>query len=814
MKSSFNIPTELWTLEEQLKAKQPYAVIIVNTTGVDDKTFAENYPTRVTVKEFTFNAEVGEYEESSFKFDKLVDCGKEARNFAITRANSEDEEGKKGYDAFEDAGIDKDEYIKGTKVLEQEAFKTEFERYLAALQDHKAMLITNGGTQFSIDYLKKIDCEKQLVEMRNNGKMIGSTPIAQQYRTAHDISAKISTLADVATMLSDKPIGKEQLKGADPKIRTINSLVVKDGIDAGLLKNDWEVFYKRQQADIAEDMSRKGRKEYENKTYAKKIESLYTQKDRNTGKPVIDVEKIKDRESDCDLSTLFKAIENAEGKKGVIFMQAATTGIVDDKPFPKNLGLPIQFSALVYDFDKGMISPNTLTDKISFNIKVNDTAIAEAKAVADNGGFNAFAYTGIDYDKYMNGDAYPISKAKERFKEFFEAHNPDDYIFVSNGRQKDGGLFTQHAISNIANFSWLRHPCIDFTQVIKEYCALCNEDFKTYEENVLLDPEKYTGTFSLEAIAKFNGIDNIDSTRAKCMFVSQAFAMIANQQKELFPERFEKSPSIEELAQQAPKKEDKPTGRTRPEFEDKIPEVNPEEQTAPESGSAPEQPKEATVNTPEQDAPKTEPITRPNRPSMAGRNVGMSKGMSDGKEMTNIVDVPDNAEKHGGLERFSNRPKRSLREQPPREGYSPASVPNVDINAMITALSQANAMNEKLIEQTKSLVEQNNALIEQNKANTARLNSLTDKLLDVMQEENAVFQRAFGVEQSEEMTYDRDDPDSVSKYLDGIKDNISQVKSDLSNEQAVKALNSANTALSKGQRILSDPEQNKNKESE
>ena len=82
MKGKFEVSVSLMQLKEILNEKQPYSMLVVSTTGLDSEAFNGNMPTRVYLEQYSFDEELKQY-KSEFVFDKLVECGKEALEYAI-----------------------------------------------------------------------------------------------------------------------------------------------------------------------------------------------------------------------------------------------------------------------------------------------------------------------------------------------------------------------------------------------------------------------------------------------------------------------------------------------------------------------------------------------------------------------------------------------------------------------------------------------------------------------------------------------------------------------------------------------------------
>lgn len=90
MKGKFYASGDLKQLESTLKEHEPYAVLVVSTTGIDkENEFEGHFPTRVVMKQFEFDDETKSY-QSGFTFDKLVQAPQEAIQEALKNESSYD----------------------------------------------------------------------------------------------------------------------------------------------------------------------------------------------------------------------------------------------------------------------------------------------------------------------------------------------------------------------------------------------------------------------------------------------------------------------------------------------------------------------------------------------------------------------------------------------------------------------------------------------------------------------------------------------------------------------------------------------------
>ena len=106
-------------------------------------------------------------------------------------------------------------------------------------------------------------------------------------------------------------------------------------------------------------------------------------------------------------------------------------------------------------------------------------------------------------------------------------------------------------------------------------------------------------------------------------------------------------------------------------------------------------------------------------------------------------------------------------------------------------------------EMNKQLAEQNKSLTEMIAKQNAAMENFANRLLDIANDQNKVFGYIVG--------YDKTDPKSITSYLDGIKEKITKVSEDLTNEKAATALADANNSILKSQKQI-DKDADKEKE--
>ena len=773
MKDTFYTPIQLLALEEQLKAHKPYAALAISTTGLNTAEFKEHSPIRVVMQQYAYNNDTMEYEPTDFRFDKEVACSRLALEKAIENADK----AENPYDTFLYAGINREDYIKGEGVSSVSDFKRDFELYLDGIKKD-TLLIINGGYAFAKDSLTTIDCMDKIEEMRTDRKICDLLPLSKQYFQKRNATfkGKAPRLEELNALILDKDVSSaERIVGTDNRVETVSNFVIRYAKDEKFIEGEsWEKFYKKREAEMLEMMSKNGRRDYESKSFTEKFASL-TEMKRGKG-TVIEPEKVKDIDSDCDLSVFLRTVRGQENKKGFIIMQAASTGM-DYKAttLAGRLGEPIQFSAIVYDFVDGKLEKK---DGVSFNIKASNEAIAKAQAVAETGKFDAFKYAGINSDEYLAGKkVHPINKAVEKLNEFFGKYDLNEYALVSNGRQNSGRLFTQDCISQIASLGAVTAPCIDFTQVIKEYCYLVHEENALYPTNAIVNAETFNEKdFGLESIAKHNTNKELTSTKDRCAFTYWCLQRIYEQQKELFADKFVQKSDAEAVQ--------------------KVPEL--EKQEVPEEDIPvpvkDEEPKQEEISAPDiEDEPAPELV----RNEENSYNTERSNESYDEDEPPVNRRFPRPSEREEQREnrynRYRHRPAGMPQRDSDEERPYRAPVPDMsgEVRALINAVRQTNELNQTLAQQIAT----------QNRV----MESITDKLFGIITEQSDVIRTVAEIAEKSEQA----EPKKLTEKLDHLKDQIDEVRKEVKDSKIRESLTDANNALAKGQRLIEDPEKKK-----
>lgn len=284
--------------------------------------------------------------------------------------------------------------------------------------------------------------------------------------------------------------------------------------------------------------SEKGKKRYKEADIDDKIQILLNMKS-------VDMEKILDPTSNCDLNKLRTIINGEAENKGFTILQAGTTGFGAGNQ-------PTQISMRTYAINKdGTFKAIAGT---SFMIQADKESLEKAVKIADNGGFDVFAHGGINREEYLQlceagksdkeRNFYTSAIAAQKIEAYFskgsetqkENYPTDKYPIISAGsgsRNKEIS-FSQEALKKICNTLALSSPSVDFSQVIKEYTILVHSNPDYENQNVLFPDNQIPAqldNFKLETIAEANGIkgEKIAGAKAKCLFMMNLIQKIQEQ---------------------------------------------------------------------------------------------------------------------------------------------------------------------------------------------------------------------------------------------------------------------------------------------
>lgn len=528
MKGKFSLDNQLQlaNLEKTLSNHDPYVVMSISATGVNDATFSEHYPTRVTAQEYVYDEDVKNYVQGVRAFDEMVKCSEASLQHALNSS----------YDVFKSSGIDREAYIRGDNVLSVEEFQKQFGIFMSGTRDN-TKIITNN-TDFCIAVLDKVNCGDMLREAQANHTLLDQPTLTAEYFDIHKIFAS-SRLENLNNVLQGKPAAEvaNKIIGLDNRNEVTHRFVSRYGAEKGILPNEQESQFYEQSNQYIKSMSEQGKTRYRNATFEQKMEMLL-----HTGTIS---EAVLDRSSDCHLNKLLDVYENKNGIKGMTIMQSASSGF-------KAGDMPMQVSIVVVDVENGSVS-DVPKKVLSMDIAIDNESLSAAVSMAKEGKFDAFAYTGINMYAYLDGkstdtNGEPIpdklvvsqDKALEELYKFFKSINLDEYPILTNGIAKGDPQhgWSQNNLAKIGNLPAFDAPFIDIAQVIKEYSYKAYNDIE-YPSNALIDITAWdeNKTFSLQEVASANGVENINHTFGKVFAMAGVAESIFNQQNEMKLER-------------------------------------------------------------------------------------------------------------------------------------------------------------------------------------------------------------------------------------------------------------------------------------
>lgn len=505
---------QLLTLGHTLKTRTNFAVLQIVTTCDETKSQKDfSYPIRVTAKEFSYNWKTDRYEET-IAFDRMVRCPDEALKFAVDRLHYNN--------VFERNGIDKDAYVNHENVLEVDAFRTEFNRFISAISENpnEPIIISNDNYAISnFSALDKIDCTEELRNMYKTHRVLSITDLTKAHFnekaggkginytiTLDSVRQYLEKNGTTAIEANGKPLPEARIKTvvdfATYFGRYIHTFASKEAAEETLkIHNEIEAKIEG------------GKLKYRDSTLEEKLKTLEQMGQLSP--------EMLNRDSDCDLNKLLDIFEG-KGASGIVLMQAATTGLP-----PR--ATPIQFTAAAFSVNEGKFN---LEGFISMTMECASKSNLEY--ALQNKEYDYFANAGINREDYLNGKGVKkFDEATKKIAEFMSKY--EDYAIVSNGKyfnnkrdSKTNISFTQGAMKSIGNFPFTSAPAIDFNSAFKAYVYRAHYSDK-YDKNILFDEFKWGNTtFRLEELAKYHG-QNIIGTRAKCEFMYDMLKLIAEQ---------------------------------------------------------------------------------------------------------------------------------------------------------------------------------------------------------------------------------------------------------------------------------------------
>ena len=404
-------------LEDTIRNHKDYCVFGIATTGIDDGE-TEHYPTKIVLKKMKYDVTARLYAE-----DYSLNLTVKAPDTAVSAALENER-----YDALKEAGIDKDDYVKGINVKSIEEAQNEVKYFLSSLGD--TVMIAQSNIDFSKKYLEKIGCENII----NNRNVIDFTKLLKEYFEGKDDSLKRFSLDSVSKYIKAPSLTEPDL--SVKKVKLANDIITYIGKQEDIVSKMAEHIQaedKKKQAEY-DAFVEEGKAKYANSSYKDKFDMLVNRSNLQT-----DVKNQK------DLNTLQDTLKN---NKDYCVLQIATTGF---KPSEADI---IKLTCIYIKNIDGKYKP---ADKLEFNIAASPQNIIKAE---NNKSYDYFGEAGIDLLAYKNGDYISKEAAVNSLNEFLSKY-PCTLVCGS------GTDFTKRFLDTLGQ---IKYPeCVDFNQALKEF---------------------------------------------------------------------------------------------------------------------------------------------------------------------------------------------------------------------------------------------------------------------------------------------------------------------------------------------------------
>lgn len=404
-------------LEDTIRNHKDYCVFGIATTGIDDGE-TEHYPTKIVLKKMKYDVTARLYAE-----DYSLNLTVKAPDTAVSAALENER-----YDALKEAGIDKDEYVKGINVKSIEEAQNEVKYFLSSLGD--TVMIAQSNIDFSKKYLEKIGCENII----NNRNVIDFTKLLKEYFEGRDDSLKRFSLDSVSKYIKAPSLTEPDL--SVKKVNLANDIITYIGKQEDIVSKMAEHIQaedKKKQAEY-DAFVEEGKAKYANSSYKDKFDMLINRSNLQT-----DVKNQK------DLNTLQDTLKN---NKDYCVLQIATTGF---KPSEADI---IKLTCIYIKNIDGKYKP---ANKLEFNIAASPQNIIKAE---NNKSYDYFGEAGINLLAYKNGDYVSKETAVNSLNEFLSKY-PCTLVCGS------GTDFTKRFLDTLGQ---IKYPeCVDFNQALKEF---------------------------------------------------------------------------------------------------------------------------------------------------------------------------------------------------------------------------------------------------------------------------------------------------------------------------------------------------------
>lgn len=839
MKSDFHVDKNLMQLEEVLSAKDPYAILVVSTTGLDNKDCDKHSPTRVQLVQYEFDDELKQYGQS-ITFNKLVAADIEAVNYAIETAKNG------GYDTFASAEIDPVSYKNQVenpdlgknggipadqKVFTQEEFKQAFEYAMQGLMHENTTIIANGY-EHSQKYLAKIGCGEQLQQMQEKGKVIDQphlggeflnrhgrddltkagtatlenvrnfiapvSPIIKQFEQA-DIAKDFSTMSkkdfleahNISEHAYDMKVSDNERRNAKataPERKdVINGMITTIGREKELLESERMSRMRQNESQRFGMASERGKKKYQNASVSQK---LNTQIEMG----LIDRDAVLD--GDSEYHRLMSAIHGDNGNKGVIFVHVATSGF--NNPMGNKTGMPMQIVVRAIEIDpngKGMIISPETAKGVKATMKLPPEVVLKAEEEIKNGGFDVFKDAGIAIDDMKNG-VNTIGEARfvKAVEDIFQKYSPDEYAIIAlNGGKDDEKAFFQKALESICTFDVINAPVIDFTKATSAYSLLTVEG-EIPDNKIFGDaPTKGLG---IRDVATAIGRDLSDGTSSKILTMAQASDVLYQQYLELNPELLNQKEEVKETSEEKAEKETSPAPS---ETLDDFTEVDTENPDAEAEFADEDESYDNTYVEDDIDADREafeDSLIESEIPEAPVADKKPEQTPPEKKE-EKAEEAQEPVRRHPERRKLHEESERPRRIAPAPE----APKENSDMASLVAALIQQNTI---LVQQNT----QQNAII----AKQSEIIAGHEKsLCDIIQQQNDLLKSIVAdrphahVKETQKVVPLKPLEGSVIDKLEQIKDRLNEISDEVS-DKVKECLKDANASISEGQAELEEPQ--------
>ena len=404
-------------LEDTIRNHKDYCIFGIATTGIDDGE-TEHYPTKIVLKKMKYDVTARLYAE-----DYSLNLTVKAPDTAVSAALENER-----YDALKEAGIDKDDYVKGINVKSIKEAQNEVKYFLSSLGD--TVMIAQSNIDFSKKYLEKIGCENII----NNRNVIDFTKLLKEYFEGKDDSLKRFSLDSVSKYIKAPSLTEPDL--SVKKVKLANDIITYIGKQEDIVSKMAEHIQaedKKKQAEY-DAFVEEGKAKYANSSYKDKFDMLVNRSNLQT-----DVKNQK------DLNTLQDTLKN---NKDYCVLQIATTGF---KPSEADI---IKLTCIYIKNIDGKYRP---ADKLEFNIAASPQNIIKAE---NNKSYDYFGEAGIDLLAYKNGDYISKEAAVNSLNDFLSKYSCT--LVCGSGTD-----FTKRFLDTLGQ---IKYPeCVDFNQALKEF---------------------------------------------------------------------------------------------------------------------------------------------------------------------------------------------------------------------------------------------------------------------------------------------------------------------------------------------------------